>query len=116
MTRDVKAELASMAGSFEILSAASFRFAGEPPIHLGAPAAAPSANPPAPNEALAAGLQAVLYQRCYCHRLNEPAPVADAAPDPQLPTRLSWANRARERWDAGWQIYQLGANGEIWIL
>jgi hypothetical protein len=67
---------------------------------------------------VARAIQASLYDRCYAHRLGD----ALVRPDRQLPVedtdfarRLAEANAARERWDPDWMIYQLGANGQVFV-
>ena len=96
----IRDELLPVLGAVELLSPNAFRFAGGPPVQ---------ADP------LAAALQSTLYVQCYCHRLGTPMP-ATPPPDPTLVERLSAANRARDRWDPGWQVYQAGADGRIFVL
>ena len=78
-------------------------------VHLAAQAGVP------PAESLIQVVQGLLYGRCYSHRLADAVPGVSAAvvgADAEHVRRLSAANRSRERWDPGWQIYQLAANGQ----
>jgi hypothetical protein len=94
--RPIADELRDILPAIEILSPATLRFAGGP-------------------EAALSGLAALLYPRCYCYPFAAPA-LAPPPPDPTLPTRLSAANQARERWDAGWRVYQAGADGRVFVF
>lgn len=70
-------------------------------------------HPPPPNP-LTSAVQSILYDRCYAH---EPLQADEApSPDPTIRQRLSAANAAHDGWDYGWQVYQLGPNGQIFIL
>lgn len=64
---------------------------------------------------LVGDLQQRLYEHAYMRALDrrvEPAPPVMPVQD--YSEALSAANATRERWDAGWQIAQLGGHGEIW--
>jgi hypothetical protein len=118
----LEAELTAVLGAFNILTPFSFSFMGEPAIDAssistaaGWTGAPTEANP---EQLLARAIQASLYDRCYAHRLGD----APGRPDRQLPVedadfarRLAEANASRERWDPDWMIYQLGANGQVYV-
>lgn len=118
MSSSIHQDLPRIFEAVEVLSPLSFSFAGGPPIQLapGPPVQVPGQPPhPLPEDPLIRGLQSVLYERSYCHRVGEPEPPTPAE-DPQLLARLSQANLSRDRWDVGWQIFQVGANGQIFVL
>ena len=122
MPAGLAAELTAALGAFNILTPFSFSFMGEPAIDAssistaaGWTAAPTEANP---EQLLARAIQASLYDRCYAHRLGD----ARAQPDRQLPVedtdfahRLAEANASCECWDPDWMIYQLGANGQVFV-
>jgi len=119
----IRSEIAAVVEAVEILSPDTFRIADEPPLRV-APAQPlaglyqphPYAPAPLPSAALVIGLQSVLYARCYSHCLGQ-APAAQAAPpDPWLVSRLSQANASRDRWDPGWQVYDLRPDGHVFVL
>jgi hypothetical protein len=120
---ELENELAAALSAFKILTPFSFSFAGELPSDIGATAPGPgwagaglaSAEDSRPDEFLAKGIQATLYNRCYAHRLGPPPAqsVNATKQDTAFSRRLDEANTGRERWDPGWQIYQFGANGQI---
>jgi hypothetical protein len=118
MLTPIRSELIQILRLIEILSPHSFRFAGEPPLQVAPPMMSlpgTAAAQPLPSDPLVLGLQSVLYHRCYSHSPTE-VPARNTALDAQLVTQLSWANKSRERWDPGWQIYQLGAGGQIFVI
>ncbi|HEY7389096.1 MAG TPA: T3SS effector HopA1 family protein [Bryobacteraceae bacterium] len=104
-------------GLLRIQTGQQIQFAEEPPLNLGFGPAYPSgveSKHPLPAGPLTAAIQSVLYDRCYAH---EPLEAREApVPDPAIRQRLSAANAARDGWDYGWQVYQLGANGQVFIL
>jgi HopA1 effector protein family len=118
----LEAELTAALGAFNILTPFSFSFMGEPAIDAssistaaGWTGAPTEANP---EQLLARAIQASLYDHCYAHRVGN----APGGPDRQLPVedanfarRLTEANTSRERWDTDWMIYQLGANGQVFV-
>lgn len=109
----IETDLAAVFQAVSILSTDIFQFAGELPIQASAlPSYIP--NHPLPENPLVRALETTLYNRCYAHRIHEWPPSSPEA-DPQFPLRLSAANRGRDRWDAGWKIYQTGSNGQIYI-
>lgn len=59
-------------------------------------------------------LTEALYGRCYVRRPGSPVPPP-AAPgvDDDLVPALSAANPGRERWEAGWQVYQALSTGRV---
>jgi len=118
MLTPIRSELIQILRLIEILSPTSFRFAGEPPIQVAPPMVPLPATAVAqalPGEPLVVGIQSMLYHRCYSHRTTDVLAM-NTAPDAQLVTQLAWANSSRERWDPGWQIYQLGTGGQIFVI
>jgi hypothetical protein len=99
-----RSELEAALGSIEILAPHAFRFGVEPAVTV----------TPGALEALVAGIQGMLYLRCYSHRLGHE--VAAPPPDPDLVARLMRANAAQDRWDSGWQVYQVTPAGQIFVL
>lgn len=57
-------------------------------------------------------VQAVFYDRCYARR---GATGAAPAAGPDLAPALGAANTGRDRWDPGWTVFQLGANGQVYV-
>jgi hypothetical protein len=122
MPAGLEAELTGALGAFNILTPFSFSFMGEPVIDATSISTAAGwtgvpteANP---EQLLARAIQASLYDRCYAHRLDDAA----QQPDRQVPIedadfarRLAEANTSRERWDPDWMIYQLAANGQVFV-
>lgn len=95
-------QLGDAVGAFEILTQVSFSFRGKAPIDVGAasfgptwggPGSAPS-NDPNSDAVLAKAIEAVLYDRCYSHRLGEPRARREnsIAEDPAFARRLAAAN------------------------
>ncbi|HEX4496934.1 MAG TPA: T3SS effector HopA1 family protein [Thermoanaerobaculia bacterium] len=112
----IQHDLGAVLENVGILSPGLIRFGSEPPVPvIAAPVALPGFPAhPLPADPLVRTLQVVLYNRCYMQRLGETAPAPFQ--DLQMMNRLAAANRSQDRWDAGWRIYQLGANGQIHIL
>ncbi len=104
----IRSDVMQVLQTVTIVSASAVRFADEPPVALPPDSQAGSA--------LLTGLQSLLYNRCYSHRISGPSLTFGNAPDPEHPQKLSSANRAKARWDQGWQIYQMAANGQISVL
>jgi hypothetical protein len=123
MPSALEAELTAAFGAFEIISPTSFSFAGEPPVDAASAsagagwAAAGPAPPDGSTTLLVQSIQAALYDRCYCNRLGKARAQPDGAPaeDAAFGQRLAEANASRERWDAGWFVYQFGANGQAFV-
>ncbi|HEX8353232.1 MAG TPA: T3SS effector HopA1 family protein [Pyrinomonadaceae bacterium] len=70
-------------------------------------------NPPNP---LAALLEQALYQHCYSRTFDGALRDEQAHPGHHgvdLTPALSEANATRERWDAGWQVYQVLPSGQV---
>lgn len=65
---------------------------------------------------LVSALQQQLYQYCFIQKfkgeLRDESPIANTSED-NLMQALSEANASRERWDSGWQIYQILPSGQI---
>ena len=122
MPAGLEAELTDALTAFNILTSFSFSFIGEPAIDVSAVSTAVGwtrapveANP---EQLLTRAIQTSLYDRCYAHRLGD----ALVRPDRQLQVDdtdfghgLAEANASRERWDPDWMIYQLGANGQVFV-
>lgn len=107
-------ELMRIVDAFVVLSPVSFQFGGEPPVQADAIPAFIANLPshPIPPDPLVRGIQSTLYSRCYMKRIDDPpTPVLPSSPD--FPGVLSAANVAQERWDSGWQVYQVGQNGVV---
>jgi hypothetical protein len=64
---------------------------------------------------LVALLEQTLYQHCYCRTFD--GALRDEMPDlvhgVDLTPALSEANATRERWDTGWQVYQVLPSGQV---
>ena len=118
----LEAELTAALGAFNILTPFSFSFMGEPAIDAtlvstaagwtGSPAEASS------EQLMARAIQGSLYDCCYAHRLGDAARQRDRqvpVEDADFARRLAEANPSRERWDPDWMIYQLGANGQVFV-
>ncbi len=118
-THDLKA----LFNALLIYTPTSFSFAGGKPIPVQQAqgvAHAPALAQARPEDALTQALQNALYEYGYARRFDGTPPVprteAGARPgDPTFMARLSEANQSRDRWDPGWQVYQLGMNGQIFV-
>lgn len=115
MREQLTAQLKKIVRAVEVRSNDSFNFAGR---HF--PLAAPSAGHAqgfAQQQAnpLVALLEQTLYQHCYCRTfdgaLRDEQPLNVQGVD--LTPALSEANATRERWDAGWQVYQVLPSGQV---
>ncbi len=115
MREQLTSQLKKIVRAVEVRSNDSFTFAGRH-FSLGAQAlghahgfAQQQANP------LAKLLEQTLYQYCYCRTfdgaLRDEPPLNVAGVD--LTPALSEANATRERWDAGWQVYQVLPSGQV---
>lgn len=115
MKEQLNAQLGRIVRAVEVRSHESFTFAGRH-FSLGAQAqghahgfAQPQANP------LVALLEQTLYQYCYSRTFD--GALRDASPEQlhgvDLTPALSEANATRERWDAGWQVYQMLPTGQV---
>lgn len=118
MREPLNAQLRKIVRVIEVRSNDSFIFAGRH-FSLAAPGAGHAhhahgfaqaqANP------LAALLEQTLYQYCYCRTfdgaLRDEQPLNVQGFD--LTPALSEANATRERWDAGWQVYQILPSGQV---
>jgi hypothetical protein len=112
-------ELLPILREIEIVSPAAFRFRGETiPVAPGYIPSVPGIpTHPLPEMPLTRDLQGVLYGRCYARRIEDPPPLPNpAAPDPTFVAKLSQGNRSRAGWDGGWTVYQLGQNGNVWLV
>jgi hypothetical protein len=115
MREQLTPQLRKIVRAVEVRSNDSFTFAGRHfPLAAQAPAhahgfAQQQANP------LATLLEQTLYQHCYCRTfdgaLRDEQPLNAQGVD--LTPALSEANATRERWDAGWQVYQVLPSGQV---
>jgi hypothetical protein len=115
MKEQLNAQLKKIVRAVEVRSNDSFNFAGRH-FSLAAQGAAhahgfaqPGANP------LVTLLEQTLYQHCYCRTfdgaLRDEQPLNVQGVD--LTPALSEANATRERWDKGWQVYQVLQSGQV---
>jgi hypothetical protein len=115
MREQLNAQLKKIVRAVEVRANDSFNFAGR---HFALGAQAPghahgfaqaAANP------LVALLEQTLYQHCYCRTfdgaLRDEEPLNVQGVD--LTPALSEANATRERWDTGWQVYQIMPTGQV---
>lgn len=115
MREQLDAQLRKIVRAVEVRSPDSFNFAGrhfslaDTHAHHAHGFAQRQANP------LAALLEQTLYQHCYCRTfdgaLRDEQPLHVRGVD--LTPALSEANATRERWDAGWQVYQVLPSGQV---
>jgi hypothetical protein len=94
-------ELARILGAIEINGDGAVSLASHP------------ASPSSGTASAEAGLQALLYQHCYCNRFGYKLDDAGAGEPAAFVARLSTANASRDRWQAGWQIVQVLSSGQI---
>lgn len=123
MREKLNVQLRKIVRAVEIRSPDSFTFAGRvfsladaaaaqhqhAHAHHAQAFAQQQANP------LASLLEQALYQHCYSHTFDGTlaADVLATALGENLAPALSEANATRERWDAGWQVYQLLPSGQV---
>jgi hypothetical protein len=118
MREQLTAQLKKIVRAIEVRSNDSFTFAGRhfsTAAQVGGHAhhahdfAQAQANP------LATLLEQTLYQHCYCRTfdgaLRDEQPLNVQGFD--LTSALSEANATRERWDPGWQVYQVLPSGQV---
>lgn len=117
MSTSLERELARILEATVILSPVSFRFGEEVSVNLDKTAASIPGLPahPLPTDPLVRGIQSTLYARCYTRRIDDP-PWPQFPADSEFPRKLSAANVSRERWDSGWQVYQVGHSGIVSVL
>lgn len=116
-----------------ILSPTRFQIGQHPPVDVAVAAMPASAwrpagrrtGPPAPIDqwppalALAAALWPALYEMAYArpYRPVPSAPTAVAAkPDNGLATALAAGFPEAVRWDPGWRVYQMEADGSVHVM
>jgi hypothetical protein len=120
-TASIHSDLAEILGSIRIASDASFSFRGEPEIQTAmfpVPVRMPGQPVhPVSDNALVRSLQAVLYGRCYCHRVDSASSRAGSGlqPSETLMKQLSEANRSVEHWEGGWRVYMVLPTGTIYV-
>lgn len=113
MREQLTAQLKKIVRAIEVRSPEMFTFAGR---HFTL-AEAGHAHGFAQAEAnpLAKLLEQALYQHCYSRHfdggLRDEQPLNVQGVD--LTPALSEANQTRERWDAGWQVYQIMPTGQV---
>jgi hypothetical protein len=121
MREQLDAQLRKVVRAVEVRSNDSFTFAGRH-FSPGAPVPghAQHAHGFAQQQAnsLAKLLEQTLYQHCYCRTfdgaLRDEQPPSVQGVD--LTPALSEANATRERWDVGWQVYQVLPSGQVLAL
>jgi hypothetical protein len=118
MKDQLTAQLRKIVRAVEVRSHDSFTFAGRH-FSLGAQGAGHMQHAqdfaqaqPSPLVTL---LEQALYQYCYCRTFD--GALRDEQPDlvhgVDLTPALSEANATRERWDVGWQVYQVLPSGQV---
>ena len=118
MREPLNAQLRKIVRALEVRSPEAFTFAGRvfSLADTGA-GAARDAHGFAQNQAnpLASLLEQTLYQHCYCRNFDGALRDEQAANvyGVDLTPALSEANQTRERWDAGWQVYQVLPSGQV---
>jgi hypothetical protein len=60
-----------------------------------------------------AGLQALLYQHCYCNRFGHELELPGTGEQASFEAALDLANSSQNRWLPGWQIAQVLTSGQI---
>jgi hypothetical protein len=112
-----QAQLAHILDHLSIKNEGACQFAGE---HFPAPPGA-AVNPvfphPMPTDALVRHLQSILYAFCYSRPFTGPPlapPAVMKGMDHAFVGQLSAANRSREIWDLGWEIYLALADGRVY--
>jgi hypothetical protein len=102
--------------SLTILSPDLFALGEEPPQEVPAfvaPLPGLSSHP-LPADPLVSTLQGVFYTRAYIHDFGSPRPAPLPA-DPGFLDRLARANRGRDLWDPGWEVYRTGPGGQLFV-
>ncbi|HEX8116401.1 MAG TPA: T3SS effector HopA1 family protein [Pyrinomonadaceae bacterium] len=115
MREQLTSQLGKIVRAVEVRADGSFNFAGR---HFSPAAqtqghahhfAQQQANP------LLQQLEQTLYQYCYCRTFD--GSLREETPDllhgVDLTPALSEANATRERWDAGWQVYEVLPSGQV---
>ncbi|HVY70031.1 MAG TPA: T3SS effector HopA1 family protein [Verrucomicrobiae bacterium] len=117
MSFDPEAELAPVFAATRVVSPMAFTFEDGPVIQMQTADPAPRWQAPVAQGigAMVQPLATQYYQRCYLRPATGGQPFSSPAYDPGFLERLSQANRARERWDAGWRIYQAQSNGQVLV-
>lgn len=114
MTAD--SDLRPVLESLTILSPDLFALGEEPPQEVPAfVASLPGVSShPLPADPLVAALQEVFYTRAYIHDFGPPRPAPLPA-DAGFLDRLARANRGRDLWDPGWEVYRTGPGGQLFV-
>jgi len=114
-------DVTQLLGAVEILGPDAFRFAGSEPIAVHEPLAVHAGRdpglPPLLEGERVAALQHCLYRQGYARRFTgRPRPIAEPEnPDEPFVAELMRAHASRDRWDAGWRIYQVGKGGRVFV-
>lgn len=130
MEQELKNELTRILDSVEFLTPTAFRFnAG--PVHqpVGAGAAAPATAPGTtqgtaqgtaqgtdPNPLVVQSLGSLLYSFCYAHRFPGPPAHSPYPADPGHVAKLLAGNLTPDRWDSGWRVYAVAADGTVSVI
>jgi hypothetical protein len=114
MEEPLLAELTHIVRSVAILSPTTFSFAGRI-VPFSDPAMSLLRSMYPSQHQLVTQLEELLYRHCYCQRFTGQVveEVPTPAQDSSFVQALSEANTSRERWDAGWRIYQTLPYGQI---
>ena len=109
MEASLQADLTDLLGAVVVHGPTSYSFAGGPPLPV-----SPGASP---EVALVEALQQTMYAEAYTRRLRTAwsLPGPETGEDEPFKRALSEANDGRERWDAGWRVYQLGPGGQAFV-
>lgn len=107
-------QLKRIVEAVEITSADSFTFAGRQ-FSTAANAAQQRHGIGGQSHPLVSLLEQTFYQHCYTRTFEGRLSDEQHRPEgeEELVPTLSAANSSRERWDAGWQIYQVLPSGQI---
>jgi hypothetical protein len=113
MREQLAAQLRKIVRAVEVRGNDSFTFAGR---HFSLGAQVPShAFAQQQAHPLVTLLEQTFYQHCYCRTFD--GALRDERPSNvqgvDLTPALSEANATRERWDAGWQVYQVLPSGQV---
>src|SRR5688572_14325792 len=107
----VDARLANALRSLVIVSPNEFIFGGQRVPVTAQPDVI--GRPVAPEHALIAAMQAQLYGWAYNRPFDPARPQPMPQPFTDMNDELSRANPGRERWDHGWQVFQVQQDGLI---
>jgi hypothetical protein len=110
MMSNMQEELTPILKAMVVLTPTTFMFRGEPvQVRSGAD---PTTHP-LPEMPLVRDIQTLLYQQCYIRRFEERPEAVPFVSDPSYVQRLAQSNRSQPRWEGGWSVYAVGANGQV---